>query len=98
MNAFEASTQSNLRSGEDGDDIDDEKLPKKIDNLIHIVEGLRKEIAEFKADQGSIEVTNESKSSSHFPIFIISRFSFTALESKSRRTYRETARKQTKRE
>lgn len=65
LTAFEGSTQSNLRSGEDGDDIDDEKLPKKIDNLIDIVEGLRKEIAEFKADQGSIEVTNDRI----FPIF-----------------------------
>jgi hypothetical protein len=58
--AFEGSTQSNSRSGADGDEIDDEKIPKKIDNLIDIVQSLRREIVEFKADQSSIEVTKSS--------------------------------------
>lgn len=57
LTAFEGSAQSNSRSGDDGDDIDDEKLPKKIDSLIDIIEGLRREIAEFKADQSSVEVS-----------------------------------------
>lgn len=58
LTAFEGSAQSNSRSGDDGDDVDDEKLPKKIDNLIYIVGGLKEEIGKFKADQNSIEVSS----------------------------------------
>lgn len=57
LSAFESSSQvsSRVSDGTDDED-DDEKLPKKIDDLLDIVKGLRREIAEFRADQTTIEV------------------------------------------
>lgn len=61
LSAFESSAQTSSRVSENtsGEDEDDEKLPKKVDDLIDMVKGLRREIAEFRADQNSIEVTTK---------------------------------------
>lgn len=56
LSAFESSAQPSSRVGDLEDEDDDEKLPKKIDDLSDMVKGLRREIAEFRADQSSIEV------------------------------------------
>lgn len=56
LSAFESSAQPSSRVGETDDEEEDEKLPKKIDDLADMVKGLRREIAEFRADQNSIEV------------------------------------------
>lgn len=82
LTGIEGSAQSNSRSGDDGtDDIDDEKLTKKIDNLIYIVEGLRKEIGEFKADQNAIEVSSIEERWNHSENFFYFHISpLTALE------------------
>lgn len=56
--AFENSAQTSSRVSENTSDEDDEeKLPKKVDDLLDMVKGLRREIAEFRADQNTIEVT-----------------------------------------
>lgn len=56
LSAFESSAQTSSRVSENGDEEDEEKLPKKIDDLLDMVKGLRREIAEFRADQNTIEV------------------------------------------
>lgn len=56
LSAFESSTQTSSRISENESDEDDEKLTKKVDDLFDMVKGLRREIAEFRADQSSIEV------------------------------------------
>lgn len=57
--AFESTSQTSSRvSDNTSDEDDEEKLPKKIDDLLDIVKGLRREIAEFRADQNTIEVTD----------------------------------------
>lgn len=56
LSAFESSSQPSSRVSENLDDEDDdEKLPKKVDDLLDMVKGLRREIAEFRADQTTIE-------------------------------------------
>lgn len=54
--AFEGSATSS-RVG-DGDDEDD--LGKKLDELVDIAKGLKKEIAEMKTDQKAIQVSRET--------------------------------------
>jgi len=54
ISAFESSSQATSRVGESSDD-DDERLPKKIDDIMDIVKSLRREIAEFKTD--TVEVS-----------------------------------------
>ena len=45
------------RTTDSSSEDDEEALPKKVDDLIDIVGKLRKEIAELRAEQTSIEVT-----------------------------------------
>lgn len=57
LSAFESSAQTSSRvSDNTSEEDDEEKLPKKIDDLLDMVKGLRREIAEFRADQNTIEV------------------------------------------
>lgn len=57
--AFESSAQTSSRLGEGSDEDDDEKLPKKINDLLEIVKKLRTEIGEYRAGQTSIEVNKK---------------------------------------
>lgn len=45
------------RTADSSSEDDEEALPKKVDDLIDMVGKLRKEIAELRAEQTSIEVT-----------------------------------------
>ena len=63
LSAFESSAQPSSRVGETDDEEDEEKLPKKIEDLSDMVKNLRTEIAEFRADQNSIEVKTQIFSS-----------------------------------
>jgi hypothetical protein len=54
LSAFESSAQPSSRID---DEVDDEKLPKKIEDLTDMVKNLRSEIAELRADQNSIQVS-----------------------------------------
>ncbi|CAO1314159.1 unnamed protein product, partial [Diamesa serratosioi] len=55
-----ASAAIQSRTSDSSTEDDDEALPKKVDDLIDIVEKLRKEIAELRAEQTSIETTNKN--------------------------------------
>jgi hypothetical protein len=58
LSAFESTAQVSSRNSDNSsDEDDDEKLPKKVEDLLDMVKGLRREIAELRADQSSIEVT-----------------------------------------
>lgn len=54
-NGASAAIQS--RTADSSSEDDEEALPKKVDDLIDMVGKLRKEIAELRAEQTSIEVT-----------------------------------------
>lgn len=63
LGAFESTSS---RVSDSSDESDDEKTPKKLDELMEIVKTLRKEIAELKIDQKSIEVTSTEKKKLQF--------------------------------